>query len=62
MFTQGMPIIEAIKDVLSGEEETFDYVCQNCDAEFTSATAKMTDISCPECHSTRVRSVVMTNG
>jgi predicted Zn-ribbon and HTH transcriptional regulator len=44
--------------VVSGaSEETFEYQCGRCGVTFEEAKLKMTQVSCPECTSTDVRSV-----
>jgi len=48
-----MGIINSSTSWFGSQDRTFEYVCQNCDAEFTSQKAKMTDVDCPECHATQ---------
>jgi DNA-directed RNA polymerase subunit RPC12/RpoP len=59
MLLLHMGVLESIKNLIGGEERTFEYVCQNCNTEFKSQKAKMSDVDCPECHSTKIRSATM---
>lgn len=54
-----MGIFESIKNVLGGEDRTFEYVCRNCEEEFESEEAKVAAVECPACRSTRIRSTRM---
>ena len=54
-----MGIFDSVKELLGGEDSTYEYVCQDCGAEFESATATVAKVDCPECRSTKVRSASM---
>lgn len=54
MFTLGMGLLKSVKAFIGGTDRTFQYVCEDCGAEFESPRAKMAEVDCPECHSTQI--------
>lgn len=53
-----MALLEPVVNALERsrpEEETFDYQCVNCGAEFELAKTRMVVARCPSCESTNVR-------
>lgn len=58
-----MSVLTALHDTVfesgasDAPEETFEYRCGRCGSNFTESKLKLTQVSCPECASTDVRSV-----
>lgn len=51
-----MGILDSVTEMFGGEDSQYEYVCNQCDAAFESAKADMSEVSCPECRSTKIRS------
>lgn len=52
-----MGILDTVRSMLGGEDRTFEYRCDRCETRFESSEADMSAVSCPECGSTKIRSV-----
>lgn len=52
-----MGLLTDLRSMLGGEERTFYYRCLACDTEFESTNPVMAEVNCPECRSTRIRSI-----
>ncbi len=46
-----------IPSVLEAEDRTYNYQCRNCETEFESPHSDMSQVSCPDCSSTRIASI-----
>lgn len=57
-----MGILDSVKQLIGGEDRTYEYVCQDCDAEFESGTSTVARVDCPECGSSKIRSAAMVPG
>jgi putative FmdB family regulatory protein len=51
-----MPVLDTLKEMLESQDQSYDYRCTNCDAQFESPRADMSKVSCPECSAARIRS------
>lgn len=55
--TGAMGLLTRLGSLFGSEERTFHYRCLDCDAEFESPNPVMAEVTCPECRSSRIRSI-----
>ena len=53
-----MGVIEKVKSALGGEEQTYTYVCSECETRFESTEHNPNFTDCPSCGSSRIHSAV----
>lgn len=50
-----MSFLDRVKRAFGSAQRTYEYWCPNCEANFESPKSNMSEVSCPECAETRIR-------